>query len=204
MKSKFLPLIIIVLCTVLPTHALGYSKLPAQPIENFELERYLGTWYEIARIENSFEEGLSNVTATYTLRDDGLVKVVNKGFEIDDKEWDEAEGYAEFAEAENTAHLEVTFFWPFYADYVVFEVGENYEYAFVTSDSKEYLWLLAREPIVEQALIDRFLKLANEGGFKVSDLIFVPQDKYVVTEQLSDHQNQLSEDAAEREAQQAN
>lgn len=192
MKSKFLILTIWVLLGAVSPHALSFSKLPAKPIENFDLNKYLGTWFEIARIENSFEEGLSNVTATYSLRDDGLVKVVNKGFEIDDKEWDEAEGYAEFAETENMAHLEVTFFWPFYADYVVFEVGQDYEYAFVTSDSKEYLWLLAREPIVEQALIDRFLKLAQEGGFKVSDLIFVPQDKYVLNEQLSEQQSQVN------------
>ncbi|MCW9015649.1 MAG: lipocalin family protein, partial [Kangiellaceae bacterium] len=104
----------------------------------------------------------------------------------------EAEGYAEFAETDNKAHLEVTFFWPFYADYVVFEVGTHYEYAFVTSDSKDYLWLLARNPIVEQSLIDRFLKIAREGGFKVSDLVFVPQDKYVLNAQISEQQNQAS------------
>ena len=193
MKYRLFILVICGYFGAVSTDALSFSRLPAKPIENFNLSKYLGTWYEIVRIENSFEEGLTNVTATYSLREDGLVKVVNKGFEIDDKEWDEAEGYAEFAETENKAHLEVTFFWPFYADYVVFEVGQDYEYAFVTSDSKDYLWLLARDPIVDQSLIDRFLKIAHEGGFKVSDLVFVPQDKYVLETQISEQQKQASE-----------
>ena len=158
-----------------------------EPINDFKLNKYLGTWYEIARIENSFEEGLTNVTATYSWRKDGKVKVVNKGYDIEEGEWDEADGYAEFATKPQVAHLEVTFFWPFYADYVVFEIDPDYQYAFVTSDSNEYLWLLAKTPQVSQTVIKRFMQVAREKNFKIDDLVFVPQEKYIerATQQLA-------------------
>ena len=149
------------------------------PIDKFDIQRYSGVWYEIARIENSFEEGLSNVTATYTLRDDGRVKVVNKGYNTKAAEWDEADGYAVFGESENIGFLEVTFFWPFFADYVIFEIDPEYQHAYITSDSKDYLWLLARTPIVSDKVKEHFLERAKSLGFKLDDLIFVSQTKYI-------------------------
>ena len=180
-----------------------------EPINDFNLNKYLGTWYEIARIENSFEEGLTNVTATYSLRKDGKVKVVNKGYDIEDEEWDEADGYAEFATKPHVAHLEVTFFWPFYADYVVFEIDPDYQYAFVTSDSNEYLWLLAKTPQVSQTVIERFMRVAREKNFKIEELVFVPQEKYIQSKstqfakseenstkslQVKDHKQEVGQD----------
>ncbi|WP_196139931.1 lipocalin family protein [Aliikangiella sp. G2MR2-5] len=150
-----------------------------QPVSNFDSNRYLGTWYEIARIDNSFERELDNVTATYWLKKNGDIGVKNKGFNTEDGEWEEAQGYAEFAIEESVGHLEVTFFWPFYADYIVFEIDPDYQYAFIASDSEDYLWLLAREPVVDDSIIEKFLKLAKEKKFNTKELIFVSQDKYI-------------------------
>jgi apolipoprotein D and lipocalin family protein len=155
------------------------KSLHVEPVSDFQLENYLGTWYEIARIENSIEEGLSNVTATYGINKNGSIRVVNKGFNDEEGEWEEAEGRAYFNSAENVAHLDVTFFWPFYIDYIVFEFKDAKDgYAFVTSDSTDYLWLLARKPVVEEHVMQRFLMLAKQMKFKTSDLVFVSQKKY--------------------------
>lgn len=118
-----------------------------QPVEKFELDRYLGKWYEIARLDHSFERGLEQVTAEYSLRDDGGVSVVNRGYSTEKEEWSEAEGKAYFARSPDEGYLKVSFFGPFYGSYVVFELDqENYQYAFVSGPNHEYLWLLARTP----------------------------------------------------------
>src|SRR5690606_7283410 len=102
------------------------------PVDDFELDRYLGTWFEIARLDHSFEEGLQRVTATYQLREDGGVRVINRGYAPEEDEWKETVGKAYFVEEETTGHLKVSFFGPFYSSYVVFELDkENYAYAFV-------------------------------------------------------------------------
>ena len=92
------------------------------PITGFETERYLGTWYEIARLDHSFERGLSNVTATYNRRDDGGIEVINRGFKDKSGEWDDATGKAYFAGNEDVGHLKVSFFGPFYGSYIIFEL----------------------------------------------------------------------------------
>jgi len=146
------------------------------PITGFELERYLGKWYEIARLDHSFERGLENVTAEYSLRSDGGVTVVNKGYSRRDDDWKMVEGKAYFVSDENVAHLKVSFFGPFYGSYVIFELEQKgYDYAFVTSHKKSYLWLLSRSPYVDQEVIDKFLQTARKFGFQTSDLIFVEQ-----------------------------
>lgn len=144
------------------------------PITDFELDRYLGKWYEIARLDHSFERGLEGITAEYSLRPDGGVKVLNAGYSVSGKEREIAEGKAYFVSSENIGHLKVSFFGPFYGSYVIFEIdSEGYEYAFVTSYKRSYLWLLARKPAVDQNVIDKFLDMARKHGFDTSELIFV-------------------------------
>ncbi|WP_292994304.1 lipocalin family protein [Nitrosomonas sp.] len=156
-------------CVSIPQHI--------EPINGFELNKYLGKWYEIARLDHSFERGLDNVTAEYFLRDDGGVKVINKGFSAVDNKWKEAEGKAYFVEDPQQGYLKVSFFGPFYGAYIVFELDkENYQYAFVTSYDKSYLWLLARTPTVSDALLDRFVQRAAELGFAADKLIFPKQN----------------------------
>ncbi|MCG7537364.1 lipocalin family protein [Pseudoalteromonas sp. OOF1S-7] len=147
-----------------------------QPVGNFELNRYLGKWYEIARLDHSFERGLSKVTAQYSMRDDGGVKVINRGFNAEENQWREAEGKAFFVNQDNEAYLKVSFFGPFYGAYVVFELDhDNYQYAFVSGPDTDYLWLLSRTPQVDQGIIDKFVRMAAERGFDTDSLIFVDQ-----------------------------
>ena len=148
-----------------------------EPVENFNISRYIGKWYEIARLDHSFERGMENVSAEYTMRDDGGMKVLNRGIKNHGKQ-KVAEGKAYFVEAENKGHLKVSFFWPFYSSYIIFELGNNYQYAFVTSDSKSYLWLLARTPCVSKSLKDSFIKKSASLGFKTSELIYVNHNCY--------------------------
>lgn len=145
-----------------------------QPVQGFEPKRYLGTWYEIARLDHSFEEGLSDVTAEYSMRDDGGLKVINRGYSKEEKEWSEAQGKAYFVEDETTGHLKVSFFGPFYGAYVIFELDkDNYDYAFVSGPDTSYLWLLARTPEVSDELIQSFVSRADNLGFDTNELIFV-------------------------------
>lgn len=154
----------------------GCTGLPegVHPVDGFEIDKYLGKWYEIARLDHSFERGLQRVSAEYTRRDEGGVKVVNRGFSQEDNTWKEAEGKAYFAAGENTGHLKVSFFGPFYGSYVVFELDdEAYQYAFVSGYNKSYLWLLSRTPDVSDELVARFVSRSAELGFEVDNLIFV-------------------------------
>jgi apolipoprotein D and lipocalin family protein len=144
------------------------------PVKDFDLDRYLGKWYEIARLDHSFERGLDSITAEYTLKDDGGVKVINRGYSAEDETWNEAEGKAYFVGSPDEAYLKVSFFGPFYGSYIVFELDkENYQYSFVSGPDKSYLWLLARTPEVDKALIERFKTRAKELGFATDKLIFV-------------------------------
>ncbi|MCH2089187.1 MULTISPECIES: lipocalin family protein [unclassified Pseudoalteromonas] len=145
-----------------------------KPVDNFELNRYTGTWYEIARLDHSFERGLEGITAEYSINPDGSVKVINKGYSAEDKEWQQAEGKAKFAEQQNIGHLEVSFFGPFYSSYVVFELDkQNYQYAYITGYNKEYLWFLSRTPTVTKQQMQDFINTAKEYGFKTDELIYV-------------------------------
>ncbi|NOH80510.1 lipocalin [Vibrio sp. RE86] len=164
---------LILLLTLALTGCLGMPDKVA-PVQEFELENYLGTWHEIARLDHSFERGLTKVTADYSLRDDGGVKVINRGYSVENQEWKEAEGKAYFVDSEQTGYLKVSFFGPFYGSYVVFELDKaDNQYAFVSGPNNDYLWLLAREPQVEQSVIDKFLSMSKDRGFDTEQIIFV-------------------------------
>lgn len=159
--------------------ASGCTGLPVgvYPVEDFDVNRYMGKWYEIARLDHSFERNKHKVTAEYSIRDDGGVKVVNRGFSTTENTWSESEGKAYFVEGKDSGYLKVSFFGPFYGTYVVFELDkENYQYAYVSGPDKSYLWLLARTPNVDEVLIDQFVKRTRALGFNTDELIFVKQD----------------------------
>jgi apolipoprotein D and lipocalin family protein len=148
-----------------------------RPVDNFKLERYLGQWYEIARLDHSFERGLSRVTANYSVRDDGGVRVVNRGFSAKDNKWKEAEGRAYFVESPDRGYLKVSFFGPFYGAYIVFELDhDNYQYSLVSGPDKSYLWILARSPQIGKDVKDRLVAKAAAAGFDTGKLIFVGHD----------------------------
>ncbi|WP_213194830.1 lipocalin family protein [Desulfuromonas sp. AOP6] len=145
-----------------------------RPVQGFDVDRYLGTWYEIARLDHSFERGLERVSAEYSRRGDGGVRVINRGFSPAENRWKEATGKAYFVREPSEGYLKVSFFGPFYGSYVIFELDhENYQYAFVCGPDTSYLWLLARTPQVDEELLKRFTKSAAARGFAVDQLIFV-------------------------------
>ena len=144
-----------------------------EPVDNFELNRYLGKWYEIARLDHSFERGLEAVSAEYSLRDDGGIRVINSGYNTDTQANQEAEGRAYFVDQPNLGYLKVSFFGPFFGSYVIFELDENYQYAFIAGNTTNYLWLLARTPEVSQELVNQFINRATQLGFDTNQLIFV-------------------------------
>lgn len=154
----------------------GCTSVPegVTPVTGFESERYLGTWYEIARFDHSFEEGLSRVTATYSKREDGGIRVLNKGYDAATGEWDEAEGKAYFVSDETIGHLKVSFFGPFYASYVIAELDkDNYQYSLVTGPDRSYLWILARQPTLSQDVLDELLSKAKSLGYATDEFIWV-------------------------------
>lgn len=170
---KSLKLLFLVSLTTL----FGCTSKPdgVEPVNNFELKPYLGKWYEVARLDHSFERGLSNVTAEYELRKDGGVTVINRGYSDEEQAWNQADGKAYFVGDENTGHLKVSFFGPFYSSYIVFELGQNYDYAFVSGFNHDYLWLLSRTPTIDADTIERFKQVAKSKGFKLDELILVDQ-----------------------------
>lgn len=144
------------------------------PVSNFELDRYLGRWYEVARLDHSFERDLEAVSAEYTLRDDGGIKVINSGRNIDSGQIQQAEGRAYFVEDPSIGHLKVSFFGPFFGSYVIFELDqEDYQYAFAAGNTTDYLWLLSRSPKVSEELLEKFKSRAVELGFDLQELIMV-------------------------------
>ena len=154
---------------------LGYPD-NIKPVKEFDLKKYLGKWYEIARLDHSFERGLEKVTAEYFMRDDGGVKVLNRGFSKEKNGWSEAEGKAYFVNSPDEGYLKVSFFGPFYGAYVVFELDKDYEYAFVTSSKKSYLWFLSRTPTVSDDLKAQFVQKARSLGYDTDALIWVNQE----------------------------
>lgn len=143
----------------------------------FEKEKYLGKWYEIARIDFKFERGLNNTTAEYILNSNGTIKVVNRGYDFEKKKWKEAIGKAKFVDNENIAMLKVSFFGPFYAGYNVIAIDPEYKYALVSGSSFDYLWILSREKIIPSEIKSSYLEKAEKLGYKVSDLLWVEHDK---------------------------
>ena len=145
-----------------------------QPVTDFQADRYLGRWYEIARLDHNFERGMSRVTAEYHQRDDGGLDVINRGYLADSRTWKQALGKAYFVEGPDTGYLKVSFFGPFYGSYVVFELDrQDYRYALVAGPDRSYLWLLARSPTLDAATRDRLVARAAAAGFDTSKLIFV-------------------------------
>lgn len=155
---------------------MGCAGIPenVKPVDDFHIERYLGKWYEIARLDHSFERGLTHVTADYSLRDDGGVRVVNRGYSAEANSWKEAEGTAYFVKGSDQGYLKVSFFGPFYGSYVVFGLDhENYDYSIVCGPNKSYLWILSRTPTLEEDITHSLIEKAAALGFDTSKLIFV-------------------------------
>lgn len=154
------------------------SSMPekAQPVDQFDVNRYLGTWYEIARFDYRFEKDLDNAIAQYSLIEDGNVNVVNSGYNFKKNKWVSANGTAKFRGEKNVAALKVSFFGPFYAGYNVVAL-EEYKYALIAGKNLDYLWILSREKTIPENIKQKFISKAQEIGYDTSKLIWVKQDK---------------------------
>ena len=153
--------------------ACTYLPEGVQPVRGFDVSRYMGTWYEVARLPNRFEKGLEQVTATYSQQDDGSVRVVNRGYDIARKEWRGVAGRARFVGEPDVAALKVSFFGPFYGGYNVIDLDPEYRYALVVGPNRSYLWILSREPSPPAAVIERLKRKAAELGFHTRDLVYL-------------------------------
>lgn len=172
--------------TVLSVVLTACSQLPerAKIVQSMDANQYLGTWYEIARLDNRFERGLEQVTAQYSKNADGTLKVINRGFNIDKKVWKVATGKAYFVDpanrdGTNTGKLKVSFFGPFYGGYNIIALDKPYyNYAMVASGN-DYLWILARTPQLAYPIKQHLISQAKEAGFATNELIFVKQNNQV-------------------------
>jgi apolipoprotein D and lipocalin family protein len=149
----------------------------AVAIKPFDKDKYLGQWYEIARMDFRFERNLNNVTATYSLKNNGSIKVDNRGFDYLTKEWKQAIGKAKFAGSPDEARLKVSFFGPFYSGYNVIALDDQYKYALIAGQNLKYLWILSRETIMPESTKQSYLEIAKGLGYDVSALIWTEHDK---------------------------
>lgn len=164
-----LPLMFVAACAGVPKGV--------EPVSEFELERYLGTWYEIARLDHRFERGLSKITAHYGPRDGGGVTVLNRGFDAEAGEWKDAIGRAYFVEDESMGKLKVSFFGPFFGGYNIIALDkEGYAWAMVAGPDRSYLWILSRTPKLPETTLSVLVEKARSLDFPVDGLIYVDQE----------------------------
>lgn len=145
-------------------------------VENFNIEKYMGTWYEIARFDFKYEKDLKNVTATYSLQDNGLVKVVNRGYNYVTNKEEEAVGKAKLLDNTGSGALKVSFFGPFYSGYNVVMMDPAYENVLVFGESTEYVWILSRNKTIPENVKETFLAKAAEAGYDLKRLVWTVQD----------------------------
>lgn len=144
-------------------------------VSGFDISRYLGVWYEIVRNDHRFERDLTHVTATYGDTGIGTFSIVNRGFNPEKSRWMSAAARGKYKVGSNLGELQVTFFWPFRARYRIIELGPEYEYAVVTSNSTKYFWILSRTPTMDSAIVNGILERAMRWGFDTARFIRVDQ-----------------------------
>ncbi|MGZ5016552.1 MAG: lipocalin family protein [Methylobacter sp.] len=168
--------ILLTLIVALLTSCTGIPE-GIKAVDGFDINRYLGTWYEIARLDHRFERGLENISATYTLREDGGVDVLNKGWDIKAGEWHQAQGKAYFVEQPDKGRLKVSFFGPFYGGYNIIELDKkDYAYSMITGPDRSYFWILSRTKQLPESTLQALIARAKALGFATDKLIFSRQD----------------------------
>ena len=145
----------------------------ATAVSPFDSKKYLGKWYEIARIDFKFEENLNNTTAEYSMNEDGSIQVLNQGYNTKKDKWEQAKGKAKFVGSEDVARLKVSFFGPFYSGYNVIALDEDYRYALVAGESLDYLWILSRDTTIPQDVKEEYLQIAQTVGYNTDRLLWV-------------------------------
>jgi len=162
--------------------ALGLLGCTSSPgafsgVKGFEKEKYLGKWYEIARLDFRFEKDLNNTTAEYSIAKNGDIQVVNRGYNYKKSKPAEAIGKARFRGSDTVGELEVSFFGPFYGDYNIIALDSAYQYALIAGSSTKYLWILSRSKEIPQETRREYLEIARNNGFDTTGLIWVEHNK---------------------------
>ena len=146
-------------------------------VHHFDKEKYLGKWFEVARFDYKFEKNLNNVTAEYSLKNNGTIKVVNRGYNFKKEKEQNAVGKAKFVDADTVGKLKVSFFGPFYSGYNVIAIDDAYKYALVAGKNLKYLWLLSREKTMPDDIKNEYLSIAKKIGYDVDDLVWVKHNR---------------------------
>lgn len=167
---------------VLAIMMIGFNSCVSIPkgavaVKPFDKEKYLGKWYELARLDFKYERNLNNTTAEYSLNDNGTIKVDNIGYNTLKERWEQATGKAKFVGEENVAMLKVSFFGPFYSGYNVIAIDNDYKYALVAGKSLKYLWILSRETNIPDDIKEKYLKIAEGIGYNTDNLLWIKHDK---------------------------
>ena len=165
------------LIVLLTLGSCGTIPKGVRAVQPFDKEKYLGKWYEIARMDFRFERNLNNTTANYSVNKDGSIKVDNRGFNYKEQQWKQAIGKAKFVGKEDIAMLKVSFFGPFYSGYNVIALDKEYKYALVSGKSLSYLWILSRETTIPDDVKQNYLEMAGNLGYNTSSLVWVEHDK---------------------------
>ena len=165
-----------VFLVLLTVESLAVREGENATVGRLDLNRYMGKWYEIARFDHSFERGLVGVSAEYSFRKDGKIRVINSGYKDSlGGERKRAEGKAKQPDPAEPGKLKVSFFLFFYGDYYVLELDQEYRWALIGSPTKKYLWILSRTPHLPQEVLNGILELARKHGYNTEKLIFVEQ-----------------------------
>ncbi|MBE9600186.1 lipocalin family protein [Pedobacter sp. MC2016-24] len=166
----------VVAATVISSCAAVSIPKGAKAVEPFNKDKYLGKWYEIARLDFKYERGLSQVTAHYSLNDDGTIRVDNKGYNAVKNEWKQSIGKAKFVGKTDVGRLKVSFFGPFYAGYNVIAIDDEYQYALVAGNNLKYLWILSRTKTIPEAVKINYLQKAKNLGYDTDALVWGRHD----------------------------
>lgn len=168
---------VLIACGILLINSCSSIPEKAKPVENFDVNRYLGVWYEIARFDFRFEKDLDNTSAQYQLDEDGNVMVLNSGYNFVKNKWTKADGLAKFRGNKDIAALKVSFFGPFYAGYNVVALDEQYQYALIAGKNLDYLWILSRTKTIPEEIKTEYITIAQEIGYDTSKLIWIKHDR---------------------------
>ena len=176
-KNTFIPVLLAASAVLLLVTSFTHKLKNVEVVNPFDQKMYLGKWYEIARLDYSWERNLNNVTATYSLRTDGKIKVDNEGYNTKKNKWVESIGKAKPAGDPKEGSLKVSFFGPFYAAYNVVAIDDAYQYALVVGESTKYVWILSREKTIPEDIKKKYLEKAKSLGYNTDDLVWVTHNR---------------------------
>lgn len=171
-KLFFILFLILGICSC--STAENNKNIDNSTVKSLDITRFMGKWYEIARYEHRFEKGMSHVTATYTLKEDGRIEVLNEG--ISNGERKEAKGRAKQPDPNDPGKLKVSFFLWFYSDYYILELDKDYKYVVIGSSSDKYLWIMSREKTLPNDIISKLLNNLQQRGYDTMKLLFIDQN----------------------------